>query len=85
MECFTIRKEERKEGGRRREEDTEEGRGTKGGNLFGVPAKYQQTNFGPSNVCTHKLAGMIWSNDLLHVAYSTYISSLLNSLFHLPF
>ena len=62
-----------------------EEKGKEGGNLLSVPAKCQQTNLGPSSVCIHKLAGIIWSNDLLLVAYSTCIPSLSKSLFHMPF
>lgn len=77
-----MRKIKRERWGRdgRREE-----KGKEGGNLLSVPAKCQQTNLGPSSVCIHKLAGIIWSNDLLLVAYSTCIPSLSKSLFHMPF
>lgn len=53
-----------KEGGR--------GEGGREESLFYVPAKGQPTKFGPSSAY---LAGKIWSNDLLHVACSSCLSS----------
>lgn len=40
--------------------------------MFYGPAKGQPTEFGPSSAY---LAGKIWSDDLLHVAYSSCLSS----------